>query len=119
MSLKRPSEQKGNEAAKKAKSSNLKQATLFSMFKPQAKVEPVVTEAKTTEGEPASTSTTALVTKDPKELFKNIDQDTLTLLDLEMTTMNYEWLKVLAPELTKPYFLKVLLKKKQRVNEKE
>lgn len=45
--------------------------------------------------------------KDPRDLFKGVDEETLELLDLEIRTMHYEWLKVLAPELTKPYFLKV------------
>lgn len=48
-------------------------------------------------------------TKDPRDLFKGVSEETLALLDLELRTMNYEWLKVLAPELTKPYFLKVNL----------
>ncbi|KAI8876703.1 uracil-DNA glycosylase [Backusella circina FSU 941] len=104
MSLKRSSEQKGAEATKKAKSNNLKQATLFTMFKPQAKAEPLATKAK---DEASVAEEEAPVTKDPKALFKNADQETLALLELEMTTMNYEWLKVLAPELTKPYFIKL------------
>lgn len=80
--------------------SNKKQTTLLSMFKP------VATPAKPTTVE--SVDVTTVKKRDPRDLFKNADKETLELLDLEIRTMNYEWLKVLAPELVKPYFLKVV-----------
>lgn len=91
--------------------SNKKQMSLLSMFKPVAAPTKPVTTAKLTDQADVSdqsvsvTSTT--ISKKPRDLFKNVDEETLALLDLEIRTMNYEWLKVLAPELLKPYFLKV------------
>lgn len=93
--------------------SNKRQTTLLSMFKPVAA--PVITAPKvadssaTTEEKALDVPVTTASAKqrNPKNLFKNVDPETLELLDLEITTMNYEWLKVLAPELTKPYFLKL------------
>lgn len=82
---------------------NKKQTTLLSMFKP------VPAPAKPISTTNAVESLDVSITKkrDPRDLFKGVDEETLELLDLEIRTMNYEWLKVLAPELTKPYFLKV------------
>lgn len=88
--------------------SNKKQMSLLSMFKPTAapsKPVTTITQADI-EGQSVSVTSTA-VGKNPRDLFKNVDEETLELLDLEIRTMNYEWLKVLAPELLKPYFLKV------------
>ncbi len=76
-----------------------KQTTLLSMFKPvAAPAKPATVE---------SVDVTTVKKRDPLDLFKDVDPETLELLDLEIRTMNYEWLKVLAPELVKPYFLKV------------
>ncbi|KAI8077321.1 uracil-DNA glycosylase-like protein [Gilbertella persicaria] len=83
-----------------------KQTTLYSMFKPVPKPSSEVTSrvsGATTQQEETAEETN----KDPKALFKGVDQETLELLDLEINTMNYGWLKVLAPELVKPYFLKL------------
>lgn len=82
---------------------NKRQTTLLSMFKPVATA-PKVADGAENKAEDVSATTQS---KDPKDLFKGADQETLELLDLEITTMNYEWLKVLAPEMTKPYFLKL------------
>ncbi|CAO0803609.1 unnamed protein product [Mucor circinelloides] len=82
---------------------NKRQTTLLSMFKPVATA-PKVADGAENKAEDVSAATKS---KDPKDLFKGADQETLELLDLEITTMNYEWLKVLAPEMTKPYFLKL------------
>ncbi|CEG76326.1 Putative Structural maintenance of chromosomes protein [Rhizopus microsporus] len=68
------------------------QMSLLSMFKP------IPTTNKETDKQED---------RDPKEFFKDVDKETLELLDLEIRTMNKEWLKVLAPEMVKPYFLKV------------
>ncbi|CEP12418.1 hypothetical protein [Parasitella parasitica] len=84
---------------------NKKQTTLLSMFKPVADTSSASTG---TNVEALSVSTgTDTRQRDPKNLFKNVDQETLELLDLEITTLNYGWLKELAPELTKPYFIKL------------
>ncbi|GAN11140.1 uracil-DNA glycosylase [Mucor ambiguus] len=91
---------------------NKKQTTLLSMFKPVVTA-PVVTAPKVTDGVENTAEAsdevagTTAKKRDPKDLFKGASQETLELLDLEITTMNYEWLKVLAPEMTKPYFLKL------------
>lgn len=89
--------------------SNKKQMSLLSMFKPVAAPTKPITQADVSEQPASVTSTT--ISKNPRDLFKNVDEETLELLDLEIRTMNYEWLKVLAPELLKPYFLKVKKKK--------
>jgi uracil-DNA glycosylase len=101
------------------KASNKKQTTLLSMFKPVAAA-PLVTapvvaekEGTATENYVESLNVPSSKTKDPETLFKNVDKETRELLDLEIRTMNYEWLKVLAPELVKPYFLKVSLYENQ------
>lgn len=96
-----------------APTSNKRQTSLLSMFKPVEKT--TSTASKTTDTPTAESNDNALdehvdsstKQRNPKDLFKNVDQETLDLLDLEINTMNYEWLKVLAPELTKPYFLKL------------
>lgn len=76
------------------------------MFKPVAAIKkPVNTAEETTTLEVESLN---VPTKDPRKLFKGASEETLELLELELQTMNYEWLKVLAPELVKPYFLKVI-----------
>lgn len=101
-----------------APTSNKRQTSLLSMFKPVAKptsTAPIITAPKISDASTAETTVNALdepiisstKQRDPKDLFKNVDKETLDLLDLEINTMNYEWLKVLAPELTKPYFLKL------------
>ncbi|KAI8973318.1 uracil-DNA glycosylase-like protein [Mycotypha africana] len=95
-----------------AATSNKKQTTLLSMFKP------VVAKSQTSPGIGSNTEEgnvksldvpSAKKKKTPRELLgdKNINDETLKLLDLELKTLNYEWLKVLAPELVKPYFLKL------------
>ncbi|KAI9355262.1 uracil-DNA glycosylase-like protein [Pilaira anomala] len=86
--------------------SNKRQMSLLSMFKPtEAPVKSTTkTETVNKEEEPVTLTT---VGKNPRDLFKNVSEETLELLDLEIRTMNYEWLKVLAPELIKPYFLKL------------
>jgi uracil-DNA glycosylase len=97
------------------KASNKRQTTLLSMFKP-INAPPVVTApvvTKDTTENPVGPPPTAVPSnkkQDPEALFKDLDKETRELLDLEIRTMNYEWLKVLAPELVKPYFLKVSLK---------
>ncbi|KAI8380226.1 uracil-DNA glycosylase-like protein [Blakeslea trispora] len=102
---KRPLESEAEKAPKK------KQATLYSMFKtvPKAPVmtAPQIVSEKDTEQENPLDEVEENEQKDPKKLFKNADKETLELLDLEMRTMNYNWLKVLAPELVKPNFLKL------------
>jgi hypothetical protein len=108
---------RGNELKEEA-TSNKKQTTLLSMFKPAPKpASAAVTISSTTLTAVESLDVAAEDTKkDPRDLFKNCDKETLELLDLEIRTMNYEWLKVLAPELTKPYFLNVKKKNVIRVN---
>lgn len=88
--------------------------TLLSMFKPVTTAPivraPVVTEEeqhKANETHVEALNVPSTTMKDPEALFKNVDKETRELLDMEIRTMNYEWLKVLAPELVKPYFLKV------------
>lgn len=81
---------------------NKKQTTLLSMFKPVAAPAKPESTANAIESLDVSTKK-----RDPRDLFKGVDEETLELLDLEIRTMHYEWLKVLAPELTKPYFLKL------------
>ncbi|KAI8378674.1 uracil-DNA glycosylase-like protein [Choanephora cucurbitarum] len=102
---KRPHESEAEKAPKK------KQATLFSMFKPVQKA-PVMTAPQIvsdngTEQDTQIDAPEENGQRDPKALFKDVDEETLELLDLEIRTMNYDWLKVLAPELVKPYFLKL------------
>ncbi|KAI9273604.1 uracil-DNA glycosylase-like protein [Sporodiniella umbellata] len=80
---------------KKPTTTGKKQASLLTMFKP-------VVNEKAKEEKKAKQET-----QDPKELFKDIDSEALALLDLEINTMNKEWLQVLAPEMVKPYFLKL------------
>ncbi|KAG0949166.1 hypothetical protein G6F32_005568 [Rhizopus arrhizus] len=76
-----------------------KQVSLLSMFKPVPTTDDNKKKAKENVSKDAD--------KDPHEFFKNVDKETLELLDLEIKTMNKEWLKVLAPEMVKPYFLKL------------
>lgn len=95
-SNKRSRDKEVNEPSKK------RQTTLLSMFKPIATIKKPVTANMEVES-------LKVPTKDPRDLFKGASEETLELLDLELRTMNYEWLKVLAPELVKPYFLKVIL----------
>ncbi|KAI8643678.1 uracil-DNA glycosylase-like protein [Parasitella parasitica] len=86
---------------------NKKQTTLLSMFKPVANASSTATGTNV-EALRVSTGTgTGTKQKNPSDLFKNVDQETLDLLDLEITSLNYGWLKELAPELTKAYFLKL------------
>ncbi|GAA5817761.1 hypothetical protein MFLAVUS_011314 [Mucor flavus] len=91
--------------------SNKKQMSLLSMFKPvAAPIKPITTAKPTNQADVSDQSvsvTSTTINKNPRDLFKNVDEETLALLDLEIRTMNYEWLKVLAPELIKPYFLKL------------
>ncbi|KAI9478462.1 MAG: uracil-DNA glycosylase-like protein [Benjaminiella poitrasii] len=75
--------------------SNKKQVSLLTMFKP-------VSVKKDDSGDLDAPD---VKPEDRGALFKNVDADKIELLDLEIKTMNYEWLKVLAPELVKPYFL--------------
>ncbi|KAI8985076.1 uracil-DNA glycosylase-like protein [Pilobolus umbonatus] len=75
--------------------SNKRQAVLTSMFKPLVKKEEEVKVESLT------------VKKDPRQLLKDVDEKTMKLLELEIATMNYDWFKVLLPEFTKEYFLKV------------
>lgn len=101
---------RGREEEKTSSGANKKQLTISSMFKPAAATKaPVMTAPQVVEGDSTSVEEVqdVNVKKDPKALFKNVDEETLELLDLELRTMNYEWLKVLASELTKPYFIKV------------
>lgn len=100
------------------KENKKKQATLFSMFKP---VTPKETTSVTAIKQTTTMDTTAAaeqqnVNNDAKSiesvdqakaLFEQLDDETKNLLHLEMTTMQYDWLRVLQPELTKPYFIKV------------
>ncbi|ORZ21120.1 uracil-DNA glycosylase-like protein [Absidia repens] len=66
---------------------------------------PTVTGKADTDGSHHGDSSFSI--DDNKSLFEGLDDETKNLLFLEMTTMHYDWLKVLKPELTKPYFLKV------------
>ncbi|KAI7888388.1 uracil-DNA glycosylase-like protein [Mucor mucedo] len=81
--------------------SNKRQTTLTSMFKP------VTAVPKSTTGGVAHIESLQVASKDPRSLFKGVNEETLSLLELELNTMNYEWLKALAPELVKPSFLKL------------
>ncbi|CEI86215.1 Putative Uracil-DNA glycosylase [Rhizopus microsporus] len=74
-----------------------KQMSLLSMFKP------IPTTNKETDKQED---------RDPKEFFKDVDKETLELLDLEIRTMNKEWLKVLAPEMLKRYLKDQIAAKK-------
>ncbi|KAI9302945.1 uracil-DNA glycosylase-like protein [Cunninghamella echinulata] len=78
---------------------NKRQATLFSMFKPlnPKKADQEETEAAVTESSP----------EEARQILSDLDDEKKELLNLEMTTMHHQWLKVLKPELTKPYFLKL------------
>ncbi|KAF7722003.1 hypothetical protein EC973_003786 [Apophysomyces ossiformis] len=80
-----------NGKAKKPATTASRQTSLLSMFKPLT--------PKDTSNETTPTSGT--------DLFKDIDKETLELLDLEIKTLRYEWLKALRPELTKPYFIQL------------
>ncbi|KAI8086312.1 uracil-DNA glycosylase-like protein [Halteromyces radiatus] len=97
-----------------------KQATLTSMFKPSTtttKTVVTVTEKQmsTTFDQNLTENNTDLVAK----LFDGLDDETKNLLHLEMTTMHQEWLKVLRPELTKPYFIKLKKYLKQELLNKQ
>lgn len=88
-----------------SETSNKRQTTLLSMFKPVAVSKPTTTT--TGESANAEVESLAVPAKDPRKLFKGASEETLELLELELRTMNYEWLRALAPELVKPSFLKV------------
>ncbi|KAI9270753.1 uracil-DNA glycosylase-like protein [Phascolomyces articulosus] len=104
---------KGGSASKKA---NVRQVSLLSMFK---KVAPPATDKNDTTKNSTSTVDSLQVAsvsnekRDTKDLFSDLSDEMKATLDLELTTMHYDWAKVLKPELTKPYFiqLKKFLKK--------
>lgn len=80
------------QATKKVATTATRQLSLTSMFAP-------VKKEKKPEAEESP--------KDARQLFKDLDNEIQTLLELEMATMHYEWVKALKTEFTKPYFLKV------------
>lgn len=90
---KRPLEDKNESTAKKPAT---RQASLLSMFKPKVVVE------KDVQALGVKTST-----RKPIDLFPDMDDAMKELLDLELTTMQYDWFKALKPEFTKPYFIQV------------
>lgn len=93
-------------------SNSKKQATLLSMFKP-INTKKATGDTKKEDNTTTDTNNedTDIVTESSPELAREIlsdlDDEKKQLLNLEMNTMHHEWLKVLKPELTKPYFLKV------------
>lgn len=89
---KRPLEEKNESTAKKPAT---RQASLLSMFKPK------VVE-KDVQALGVKTSS-----RKPIDLLPDISDDMKELLDLELTTMQYDWFKALKPEFTKPYFIEV------------
>ncbi|KAG0191423.1 uracil DNA glycosylase [Apophysomyces sp. BC1034] len=96
---KRPlAENNENGKTKKPTTTATRQTSLLSMFKPLPPKNDKPTETATS---------TAVAATSSVDLFKGVDKDTLALLDLEITTLRYEWLKVLRPELTKPYFVQL------------
>ncbi|KAI8143861.1 uracil-DNA glycosylase-like protein [Fennellomyces sp. T-0311] len=86
------------EMSNKKKPTATRQLSLLSMFQ-------VKTENKDTAKTVESLELAAPVTRDPRDLFPDISLEMSTLLDLELTTMHYDWLKVLKAEVTKPYFI--------------
>ncbi|CDS13047.1 hypothetical protein LRAMOSA05231 [Lichtheimia ramosa] len=90
---KRPLEDKNESTAKKPAT---RQASLLSMFKPKVVVE------KDVQALGVKTST-----RKPIDLFPDMDDAMKELLDLELTTMQYDWFKALKPEFTKPYFIQL------------
>ncbi|KAL1927475.1 hypothetical protein VTP01DRAFT_3712 [Rhizomucor pusillus] len=80
------------QATKKVATTATRQLSLTSMFAP-------VKKEKKPEAEESP--------KDARQLFKDLDNEIQTLLELEMATMHYEWVKALKTEFTKPYFLKL------------
>lgn len=89
---KRPLEEKNESTAKKPAT---RQASLLSMFKPK------VVE-KDVQALGVKTSS-----RKPIDLLPDISDEMKELLDLELTTMQYDWFKALKPEFTKPYFIEV------------
>jgi uracil-DNA glycosylase len=100
------------------KENKKKQTTLFSMFKSlppketttatATKQTPTLESPAVAEQQKTDNDTKSIESIDrARALFEQLDDETKNLLHLEMTTMQYEWLRVLQPELTKPYFIKV------------
>lgn len=73
--------------------------SILSMFKPKA-------AAAKEEDNVDSLQVASTTAKNPRDLFPNLDKELETLLELELTTMHYEWVKALKDEFTKPYFIK-------------
>ncbi|KAI8063503.1 uracil-DNA glycosylase-like protein [Gongronella butleri] len=98
---------RGREDATANDNGKKKQATIMSMFKPKV----VVAEGNNNNKKQAIVEALAISsTPSPelaKALFTDEDDDVRQLLQLEINTMNYEWLKVLRKEVTKPTFLKL------------
>ncbi|KAI8336281.1 uracil-DNA glycosylase-like protein [Chlamydoabsidia padenii] len=103
------------------KENKKKQTTLFSMFKPKETTTATVTEKTTTvDKENANNDTDSSSSLDlAKSLFEDVDDETKNLLHLEITTMHYDWLRVLKPELTKAYFIKLKKYLKQELLDKQ
>ncbi|KAI8388182.1 uracil-DNA glycosylase-like protein [Radiomyces spectabilis] len=80
-----------------------RQASLLSMFKPVATAE----KPSSVSSEKTENTDTLTVARNPEDLFRKLDPELRSLLDLEINTLQYEWLKALKPELTKPYFLQL------------
>ncbi|SAM09056.1 hypothetical protein [Absidia glauca] len=100
------------------KENKKKQTTLFSMFKSvppketttatATKQTPTLETPVDAEQQKIDNDAKSIVAIDrAKALFEQLDDETKNLLHLEMTTMQYDWLRVLQPELTKPYFIKL------------
>ena len=112
---KRPLSDNSDKGGSASKKQNVRQMSLLSMFK---KTTPATTpdcadKKNDTTGKSPSTVDALEVSlnnqkRETKDLFKDLNEEMKTMLELELDTMQYDWAKVLKPELTKPYFLEVI-----------
>ncbi|ORX55002.1 uracil-DNA glycosylase [Hesseltinella vesiculosa] len=82
-----------------------KQATLFSMFKPKAPANE--TTSKNENAVDTLSVSTNVSPESASDLFASESNENKALLELEITSMQYDWLKALRKEVTKPGFLKL------------
>ena len=111
---KRPLSDDSDKSGSAPKKQNVRQMSLLSMFK---KTTPATTpdcaDKKNDTTEKNTSTVDALEVslnnqkRETKDLFKDLNEEMKTMLELELDTMQYDWAKVLKPELTKPYFLEV------------
>ena len=110
-SNKRPLDENA-EMSDKKKAAPTRQLSLLSMFKKEPEK---IDTAKAVESLEVVASTS---TRDPRDLFPDLSLEQSLLLDLELTTMHYDWLKVLNTQLTQPYFVAVSVKQSTQQQKK-